>query len=205
MRKSTSGVVKKKVNELMESSRTEFESWESLRVFTGTWNVRAADPEALCNDIVDWLLTETGGGDGGLGVNNLFRNDLIVIALQEIVNLDNPYNMTYLGDITTYQYHNQWGEVLKRAINDKVRSNNKRQYDLTASSNLVGMSLFVFAAADLCKGHTATATATNTTTTTTTNGSTSGARNRITISDIRTFSYGCGFMNVSGNKGAVGT
>ena len=48
-----------------------------------------------------------------------------------------------------------------------------------AGSNLVGMSLFVFAAADIVH---------------------SGAK----ISDIRTFTYGCGFMNVSGNKGAVG-
>ena len=107
-------IVKNKIHELMDGSRKEFVSSKSLRVFTGTWNVRAADPESTVNDISDWLLKEGGDDDGGLGVKNLFCNDLIVIALQEIVNLDNPYNMTYLGDFTTYQYHDQWGKVLSR-------------------------------------------------------------------------------------------
>ena len=119
-------LIDEQIEAAMKARCTEFQYTHALQIFTCTWNVGNYTPyaEHVYSDILRWLFINDQDDDaasaaGGVEDDPLAgsqthehdeRNaalcnaDLIVIALQEVVNLDNPYNLTYLGDFSTRQY-----------------------------------------------------------------------------------------------------
>jgi len=220
-------LVDQQIEGAMQARRAEYAYTHTLQVFTCTWNVANYTPyaEQVYNDILRWMFakdesngsqtstsvpaeaegfTSAGTGAALSSSGALGDSDLIVIALQEVVNLDNPYNLTYLGDFTTGQYCTAWKDVFLTAINEFHRitgygaSPSGKQYQLLASTHLVGMAIFAYARVDDAEKNLAAAAAA---------AATLAARPGITAAsfrDIRTFEYGCGFLGFGGNKGAVG-
>ena len=142
----------------------EFSFPKEVSVFTTTFNTAALDPIEQTQFREDaarnWL-------------NSAVDNDVVVINLQEIVDLNNPYNLTYAADFTTYQYFKEWENVLLVILN---RSTSKQKYRMLSSASLVGLAQYVFITESMAEH----------------------------AFDVRKFVYGCGFMGIGGNKGAVG-
>lgn len=141
----------------MLSKRADFMGTAALNIFTATWNTGNFTPfdPNVYPDLVKWLFAANVDshpfgskvsvdslGDSAEG-KQLLNNDLIVICLQEIVNLENPYNL--IGDFTTYRYYIGWAEVLCSAINEYHRTVGGKQYALLTGTNLVGMAIYAFA------------------------------------------------------------
>jgi len=156
----------------MAKRRQLYSTSQDLGVFTATWNVANSSPfdAHVYSSLVKWLFAadtestslpaqaqaqderEKEDGDADADGNyqqqqhasKLLNNDLVVIALQEIVNLENPYNL--VGDLTTFRYYQGWADVLLVAINDyhAAIGTHGRRYELLAGANLVGMAIFAF-------------------------------------------------------------
>ena len=135
---------------------------QHVRLYTTTWNVCAMDP-SKCN-VANWI-TDT----------DLTDVELVVIHLQEMVDLDNPFNVTYLGDLSTQQYAKQWQSILLTSLNNRTSTSIHTKFISLCAHYLVGIATFVYIAQPL-HSHT---------------------------SDIRCFHYGTGFLGC-GNKGAIG-
>lgn len=150
------------------------EDWirsRSVELFCTTFNTGVLDPTDVRfrGEVHNkWLFCEDSGKA------NAFGKDVVVINLQEVVDLNNPYNLSYIGDITTLQCVYAWEKAILDILNEADPS---RKYKLLASESLVGMAQFVFITEELYDE----------------------------AFDVRTLTYGCGFMGISGNKGAVGT
>jgi hypothetical protein len=118
-------LIDEQIEAAMKARRAEFTYPHALQIFTCTWNVGNCTPyaEQVYSDILRWLFindqdnaaSAVGHEDGCPPAGSQARDhdegsavlcnaDLVVIALQEVVNLDNPYNLTYLGDFSTRQY-----------------------------------------------------------------------------------------------------
>lgn len=148
------------------------EDWGSVskevKVFCSTYNSAVLDPtKARFKKEAgrDWLFNAEV---------NVRDKDIVVINLQEVVDLNNPYNLSYVGDITTNQCVYAWEVALLDILNGDDEA---IQYKVVASVSLVGLAQFVFVTEQLFKE----------------------------VYDVRTTSYGCGFLGISGNKGAIGT
>lgn len=149
------------------------EDWGSVlrevTVFCSTFNTAVLDPTDQRFKVEagrDWLFSsDTKASAKG--------KDIVVINLQEVVDLNNPYNLSYVGDITTNQRVYTWEVALLDILNS---DDTCTQYKMVASESLVGLAQFVYVTEALFEQ----------------------------VYDVRTTRLGCGFLGVSGNKGAIG-
>lgn len=176
------GTTRKEFDREMRRKGSEYNKLADVDVFAGTWNVKAG----ICidgTDLLPWLLGDETDDESK---ERQSPADVYVIALQEIVDLNNPLNVALdcLGPSASQMM--TWRESLSKALQEIVPSSKKsasmrderssiRHYTLIADANLVGIALFVFVRGSLAQY----------------------------ITDVRISVCGVGFLGVMGNKGAV--
>ena len=170
----------------MMARRTSYNVSESVSIFCGTCNIAARDAPTAASTIAvaefrQWLAS--GRGQGGT------HPDLIAIGLQEMVNLNNPWNTTLGADLSASHQAALWGQFLLAVVNHleegpaaagggrsepKCLKQAAPEYMLVRHAYLIGLGLYIFAAKPVAPF----------------------------ITDVRQAAVGAGFLG-GGNKGGV--